>query len=233
MRENARMEIDGFIQRLDVALAQKGWSDRKASMAAGLGVDAIRMIRRKQSPRFEAALALARALDAPIAWLLAGETESPSHTLDPDSVPDGVDAEAYVAVYPIAAYAGAGGGGTIDTIEETGAPELLPRRLIESELRGTAEDFALIEIEGQSMEPVLLSGDRVLIDRRSTNPSQAGIFALWDGFGIVVKWLDRIRDGGDVPRLRVLSENARFEPYEITLDEANIIGRVVWYARRL
>lgn len=229
------MWMDTFTKRLDAALAGKAMSDRKASTTAGLHMDTIRMIRRGQEPRASAVVALARALDVSPTWLMGAEDTAPNRLM-PDHIeaPDGVAIADYVPVREALAHFGAGGGGNNDIEGDgLGAPVLLPRDLIERDLRGVPEDFVVADVEGQSMEPVLMSGDRVLIDRRKTNPSQAGLFALWDGYGLVIKWLDRIRDGDDPPRLRVLSENARFAPYEVTADEISILGRVVWFARRL
>ena len=113
-----------------------------------------------------------------------------------------------------------------------GAPILVPATLIRGELRGEPLDFLFMEVEGQSMEPILLSGDRVLIDRRKTNPTQAGLFAMYDGFGLVAKWVERVPKS-EPPSLRIKSENERFSDYDVLVEEARIIGRIVWDARKL
>ena len=74
------------------------------------------------------------------------------------------------------------------------------------------------------MEPRLFEGDRVFIDLRYTTPSPEGIFALWDGFGLVIKRLQIVR-GSEPIRVRVISANPSYEPYEAALDEIRIIGR--------
>ena len=56
--------------------------------------------------------------------------------------------------------------------------------------------------------------------------------AAMDGLGVVVKRLEHVM-GTEPPRLRISSDNDRHQSYERTLDEVNIIGRVVWVARRL
>ena len=137
----------------------------------------------------------------------------------------------YVAVNTLEVRLGAGGGGSGEE-DFIGEPDLLPVGLIEGELNGQAPDFLLMAIEGTSMVPDLLSGDRVLIDRRKTNPSQPGIFALFDGFGIVAKLVERV-PRSDPPQLRMISRDPGLKPYEATLDEARIIGRIVWIARRV
>ena len=137
----------------------------------------------------------------------------------------------YVEVKTLDVRLGAGGGGSGEE-DFIGEPDLLPIRLVEGELQGKASDFLLMEVEGTSMVPELLSGDRVLIDRRKTNPTQPGIFALFDGFGMVAKLVERV-PRSDPPQLRILSRDPGLKPYQATLDEARIIGRIVWIARRV
>ncbi|HUX17073.1 MAG TPA: S24 family peptidase, partial [Phycisphaerae bacterium] len=188
---------------------------------------------RARAPRAETLKALARVLEVPASYLLEAldtdaELDAPAHA-GPGFLDDGPPA-GYVAVPTLEVRPGMGGAGYADD-DLMGPPALFPEQLVIHELRGEALDFLAIDVEGPSMEPVLQSGDRILIDRRKVNPSQAGAFALWDGFGLVVKWVERIHDS-EPPKLRVMSENERFSQYEVLLEEARIIGRVVWFARR-
>jgi phage repressor protein C with HTH and peptisase S24 domain len=134
----------------------------------------------------------------------------------------------YVSVTVLPSYAGMGGGGTGEGDREIAK---LPRRLIEEELRGKAADFELIDVRGDSMQPDFHHGDQILIDRRDRDPRQPGPFALYDGDGYVVKLVERIpqRRGW----YRIFSANDRYTPYEIEEQETTIMGRPVWFARRL
>lgn len=134
----------------------------------------------------------------------------------------------YVSVKVIPSYAGAGGGGTGegDVIYSN-----LPRRLIEEELRGSANDFELIDIRGDSAEPDFYHGDQILIDTRDRNPRQPGPFVIWDEDGYVLKLVERIP--GKRGWYRIFSANPRYSSYEIEETEATIRGRPVWFARRL
>lgn len=82
------------------------------------------------------------------------------------------------------------------------------------------------------MEPVLYSGDQILVHRRKINVAEPGIFVLWDGDGLVCKWVEKDRTS-DVPKYRIFSENHRFREYTALADEAVIHGRVIWFARRM
>ena len=134
----------------------------------------------------------------------------------------------YLPVEVLPSYAGMGGGGTGEGDHEQA---LIPRSLVEDELRATPEDLLLIEARGDSMEPDFLHGDQILVDKRDKNPVQPGAFALWDGDGYVVKLVERVpRERG---RYRIFSANGRFSAYEVEEDEITIMGRPVWFGRRL
>ena len=91
------------------------------------------------------------------------------------------------------------------------------------ELRAHARGLSIVEVIGDSMEPKLLPGDRIAVDHSDTNPTPPGIFALWDGFGLVVKHVQRVHGTNKV---LLVSENAVYPPYEVLIDEIKIIGRI-------
>ena len=64
------------------------------------------------------------------------------------------------------------------------------------------------------MEPLLQNGDQVLVDTRKISVVEPGLFVLFDGDGIVCKWVERAHDWA--PRkLRLKSENPRFDSYDV------------------
>ena len=135
---------------------------------------------------------------------------------------------AYLPVEILPSYGGMGGGGTGEGDNQIA---LIPRHLVEDELRAKPTDLLLIEARGESMMPDFHHGDQILIDKRDCNPVQPGAFALWDGDGYVVKLVERIpRQEG---RYRIFSANGRFSAYDVAADEVRIIGRPVWFGRRL
>lgn len=106
-----------------------------------------------------------------------------------------------------------------------------PPGYLASELRLKPSQLRVIEVTGDSMEPTLRPGDRVMVDLSHRIPTPLGIYALWDGLGVIVKRLEYL--GGDPPVIAVTSDNPEHERRKMTADEVNIIGRVVWFARRL
>lgn len=100
------------------------------------------------------------------------------------------------------------------------------------ELGVRPEDLLLIEIEGDSMIPEFFPGDQMLVNRRKVSLAQPGPFCLWDGDGYVVKYLEKVA-GSDPPKIRVISGNPRYSSGERLIEEVQIMGRVVWFARRI
>lgn len=225
-----------LLSRIDRRLEAVGISERKACLSSGQKPDCIRTIRRGHPPTREKLRKLAKVLDCPLEYLEeaapdirlgnAGLVGAAPFVVSDDEAPPG-----YVYVPRLGVRMGLGAPGSLedDPLDE---PALLPERLIRTELRGQPTDFLSVEVEGPSMSPVLESGDQVLVDRRRTSPTQPGIFAIDEGIGLVAKWIEFVAHS-EPPRLRVKSHNPIFEPYEVLAEHAKIIGRVVWYARRL
>lgn len=137
----------------------------------------------------------------------------------------------YVPIPTLDVRAGAGGGGILNGCH-LGSPRYFEAGFISQELRASPQDLCIVEIEGQSMEPLLRHGDTVLVDRRKTNVSMEGIFVLFDGDGVVCKWVERDHDK-DIPTINIRSENPRFKDYSVLAENCQILGRVVWFGRRL
>lgn len=136
-----------------------------------------------------------------------------------------------IAVPEIRVSASAGGGAMLE--HEPGSRDwYFASDWLRHELRAAPKDLRVISIDGDSMEPILRSGDKVLIDLSRRAPSPPGIFVLHDGIGLVAKQVEFIPNS-EPARLLIKSESPRYQDYERTLDEVNIVGRVIWFARRL
>jgi phage repressor protein C with HTH and peptisase S24 domain len=107
-----------------------------------------------------------------------------------------------------------------------------PTEHIRVKLNTPPEKAVIIEVEGDSMSPTLLTGDHVMINTGDTRPSPPGIFAINDGLGLVVKRLEFIPHS-DPLTCRVSSDNKHHNEYERSAEELQVIGRVVWFGRRV
>lgn len=135
--------------------------------------------------------------------------------------------------------AGASYGGGVDDSEwrdgdkaghEPVAHWGLPPSYVERELGLTYGSADILPVRGDSMDDgsakALTSGDRVLIDRKDTDPRQGGIFAVWDGGGVIIKQVEIVR-GADPPQIICTSRNQNYKPITLILDgTVHIIGRV-------
>lgn len=135
---------------------------------------------------------------------------------------------AYLPVDILPTFAGMGGGGTGEGEVERA---LVPRYLIEDVFRGQPSDFVLIRTRGDSMSPDLEHDDEVLVDKRDTSPVQPGPFAIFDADeeAYVIKNVEKLPGG----RIRIFSTNPKYSPAEVSREETHIIGRPVWFGRRL
>lgn len=179
---------------------------------------------------------LTRPLNQPVKHRLSVPTITKLREAYPDfpgfgneaDLPDTTDDRDYLRVELLPSYAGMGGGGSGEGDAGTG---IVSRRLVEDELRAKPDDLLLIEARGDSMAPDFQHGDQILVDKRDRNPRQPGPFALWDGDGYVVKLVERVAQKRGV--YRVFSANGRYSAYEVEEEHVTILGRPVWFARRL
>jgi phage repressor protein C with HTH and peptisase S24 domain len=90
----------------------------------------------------------------------------------------------------------------------------------------------IIPVRGTSMEPELWAGQRVMVDIEDKAPSPPGIFVVWDGLGLVLKYVEVVANSEPL-RVRISSAHHAFKPYERNLDEAYINGRVIGVWKRM
>jgi phage repressor protein C with HTH and peptisase S24 domain len=143
-----------------------------------------------------------------------------------------VDTDPDVAAVPEVQINASAGGGTFTEQEKRGGNCYFPVLWLRHELHADAQDLRIISIDGDSMEPILEAGDKILVDTSRKTPSPPGVFVLFDGMGLVAKQLEPVPNT-DPARVLIRSANTRYQEYERTVDEVSIVGRVVWYARRL
>ena len=203
--------------RITEARQRRGLSQQALGNLLGISRAAVAQWENGQTkPAAERLIDLADKLGAPFEWLYWGREQAGGGATK--AAPEG-----YVWVSLLSA-----GEATKSPVTE--GAQLLPQALIERDLGGAADDFALVTMVGQAMEPLLPHGSTLLVDRRHTSPSPPGIFAISDGANITVQWVQQVPAS---PRLRLSSENSRFASQEVEASAITILGRAVWCARRL
>jgi phage repressor protein C with HTH and peptisase S24 domain len=160
------------------------------------------------------------------------KTPSKTHEAEYGAAPMHRVPRGFSVVPEIDVRASAGPGAVHEGLEETKATWLFPEPLIRHELRARPDDLRMITVDGDSMEPLLSSGDRILVDTNQRIPVPPGIFVIWDGMGLVAKRIEHV-PASDPPKISVRSLNPEYPSYELTGEEVNIVGRVVWAGKRL
>lgn len=195
---------------------------------AGLGRDAVRDITERgksKNPSAETLSKIARALGCTVADLTG---ERP-----PRSAADQKHQGDTVSIYELDVHAGSGMGTDGDTAllatQETSAVvgvHTMPAASFREAYGVPSGHIRIIPVKGNSMEPTLWPGQRVMVDIEDKTPSPPGIFVVWDGLALVLKFVEVVPNS-DPLRVRISSANKNFMAYERTLDEAHINGRVV------
>ncbi len=88
--------------------------------------------------------------------------------------------------------------------------------------------LSAIRVVGDSMEPLLREGDEVLVDRRD-QPFRDGVHVVRLDDSLLVK---RVANQG-AGRFSLLSQNLAYPPIQVSAEEFEVIGRVVWKSGRV
>ena len=88
------------------------------------------------------------------------------------------------------------------------------------------------DVKGDSMSPTLFGQDIVLVDISDKVAHPAGVFAIKDSIGILIRRLEYIRDSSQIV-LHVVCDNKKYSSYECGVEDIEILGRIIWYARAL
>lgn len=208
-RESAR----AFSERLHVAMGTT--SQSVVAKRARVSVGAMNKYLNGSEPGLLKAARLASALNVSLLWLATGVGH-------PNAAASGY------AEVPILDVRLAAGAASISEGSQRIGEMPLDYDLLRSIGRSTAEGLVILTAEGDSMEPLIADGARVLADTRDTRLRE-GIFAFRIGDELRVKRLRRL--GADA--VEVMSENPRYEPEVLSgevMEHFAILGRVLWAA---
>lgn len=135
----------------------------------------------------------------------------------------------YIPIYDLTVTMGDGG------FNGDHPPEILsripfPEDFLMENLNAKGQDLFCTKVIGDSMEPFARSGDLIIVDRSKTTPGD-GYYVLNIDGALLFKKIQFIPG-----RLRVISENADYETYTLTQEDAvnvTIIGRAIFCMRYL
>jgi len=180
----------------------------------------------RNEPDLDKLQLMAEHLDKSAAWLAFGDAFMNALSSELGGI-----SSAYLRV-PFNDIGAGAGGPRLAGEADDGQTILLPESLVTHQLRAAPDHLVAFPVHGQSMSPLLPDGTVVVADMRKRQIGGGGLFGIDDGDGLVVKWVEKIRDS-DPPKLRFVSENKSISPYERLAEEAGIIGLIVWRMGRV
>lgn len=236
VRSAARALWASELERLMLA---KGMNPKSLSRAAGVGLTYVRDILtgRSKNPKLAELRKVVDALDCTLDDIGFSPREPIGGIRDVNRfnlVQEDEDGLRWTTpIREVDVYTGMGSGGLMDTKEKTVGIWQLPAEWLRSEIRAADPDHIyIVTLEGDSMVGTLSPGDKVIVDLGRKVPSPPGLFVLWDGLAQVAKRLEYV-EGSEPPLVRIISDNPHYQPYERTLGEIHIVGRIMGRWQRL
>lgn len=217
-------ENNVLVSRLKSLMEETGINARELAERAGVGRSFVYDILSCKSgnPTTQKLSAIAEVLGTDVNYLLSGAVDAKKLTNKHPEV---------ISISSLEVHASMGGG-TLTTEENEGKVYYFHHDWVRNSLKSNPSDLRIIFVSGDSMYPTLQDNDMVLVDLSRKTPTPPGIFVLFDGIGLVAKRLEVI-SGIEPPSLRIASDNPQYGAYERSTGEVNIIGRVVWFARKV
>ncbi|WP_275934897.1 LexA family transcriptional regulator [Jannaschia seosinensis] len=216
-------------ERLRARINQLGMSVAEVARGAGINRSFVYDILRgrSQTPNLDKLTRIAGVVKVEPEWLLSGKGRVEGDDPITEDYHNDFVAIQYAAVRP-----SMGGGAIVETEDGPARDFHFRRAWIRNRLKAAPSMLRVMAVQGDSMTPTLNDGDVVLVDMNQRNPIPPGVFVLHDGMGLVAKRLEHM-PMSDPPRVRIISDNKQYSPYECTADEVNIVGRVRWYGREM
>lgn len=190
--------------------------------------------RGKYKPRKPLLLAISYLYKINYEWLTTGkgakeEAEKSLVVREPETKynESSTTYDEFVYVPQMTGRISAGGGFVLDTMIEM----KIAFRRDWIQRKGRPENMSLIRTTGDSMEPTLKSGDIVLIDHsRNYVDPHGGIYAIIVEDEITIKRLQILYPS---KKIKIISDNVKYESTEVDSDQLKINGKVIWYGCEL
>jgi transcriptional regulator with XRE-family HTH domain len=104
---------------------------------------------------------------------------------------------------------------------------LFPASFVRDQLHTSAGRLLVLDTNGDSMAPTIVSGERVIVDTGHKTPTPDGLYAIRDTFqSIVVKRLQVLRSSRPT-RVKIISDNPNHPSEETPLNDLEVVGKVL------
>lgn len=223
-------ETESRFLRLKQAVKNAGGLAQVA-VAANVGTTTLSGYMNGREWKIGIAEQIAQACHVDLQWLLFGEQRSSCGEKPPEPRRGHVELT-HIPGYDIELSAG---HGIAPPYAEESVSFQISTSVLPDHLKTRVHSLVGFTVRGDSMEPVILSGDNVVIDLMDRDIFTGGVYALRVGDQLLVKRL-ALRANGN---LSIMSDNPRYPTDEISAQEVRqmvldggspigIIGRVVW-----
>jgi hypothetical protein len=104
---------------------------------------------------------------------------------------------------------------------------VFPDGYLQNTMKASSQHSVVMEVRGDSMDPTVRHGDKVIIDLRATTFGNDGLYLISDGHRAPqIKRLEYMWKS-DPPTVKVISDNpSHRDNQSMTLEELKIVGRV-------
>ncbi|MEN6423012.1 MAG: S24 family peptidase [Smithella sp.] len=97
--------------------------------------------------------------------------------------------------------------------------------------KGDPKNMSLVKVSGDSMEDTLLDGDLILVNHsKNYLDPQGGLYEITVDNYIMIKRIELI---AHEKKIKIISDNQKYSPIEVDLDQVKINGKVIWYGREI
>jgi len=202
--------FDGFAERLSASIGRT--PQAVVAKRADISTSVLSKYLQGSEPGLMKASRLAKVLGVNLQWLATGEGAPNAEGVGFTGVP----------IYDVRLAAGTA---TFADGAQVIGEMALDRGLLKALGLTSGEGVGVLEADGDSMEPLIQDGARVIVNFRDTRLRE-GVFAYRLGDELRIKRLRRVVDG-----IEVLSENPRYPPEVLggaVLDQFAILGRALW-----
>lgn len=182
----------------------------RAAKAACVPYTTLRDYMNGGEMKFSSIASLARVCDVSLDWLAYGVGEEPTPPQTREETP-----------------ARGGHQAVIPWLDNREDGLRISKSWLARTFRQDGTSLRLVSVIGDAMLPTLVENDLVILDTANQQIHGSGLFALAVDDSILIRRLERRLGGG----LRVIADNDRYPPQDLTQDEASdlkIVGEVLW-----
>jgi hypothetical protein len=110
---------------------------------------------------------------------------------------------------------------------------LFPPAFVSKQLQASPKQLLVVEAEGDSMAPTIMSGEKVIVDTGHKTPSPDGLYAIRDPFNnVIVRRLQLLR-AAQPSRVKIISDNPKHAAEEVALKDLEVVGKALRVLKQL